>query len=43
MEQLFSHSTKWEKDTVAIIHIYGARSIFYYFIMTKTLKMSKLK
>ena len=28
MEKWYSHSTKWEKDTVAIIHIYGARGSF---------------
>ena len=31
MGQLYSHSTKWEKDTVVILHIYEARSIFLLF------------
>ena len=31
MGQRYSYSTEWEKNTVAIIHIYGARSIFLLF------------
>ena len=29
--QQYPHSKKLEKDTVAILHIYGARSIFLLF------------
>ena len=31
MGKLFSYSTRWEKNTVATIHIYGARAIFLLF------------
>ena len=31
MGQWYSQSKKWEKDTVAILHIYGARAIFLLF------------
>ena len=40
MGQGYSHSTKWEKITAVILHIYGARAISYYFMMTKTLYQS---
>ena len=43
MGQWYSHYTKWEKDTVAIIPIHGAIAISYYFMMTKTLKKSNGK
>ena len=31
MGQWYSHSTKWDKYTVVIIHIYGARAIILLF------------
>ena len=31
MGKWYSHSTKWEKGNVVIIHIYGARAIFILF------------
>ena len=31
MVKLHSYSTKWEKNTVAILHIYGATAIFLLF------------
>ena len=31
------------KNIIILIHIYGAISIFYYFIITKTTKMSNME
>ena len=31
MSQLYKYSTRWEKNIVAVIYIYGARAIFLLF------------
>ena len=43
MGQLYPYFTKWDKNIVRIIHIYGARGIFLLFKMTKTLYLSNGK
>ena len=39
MGQWYPYYTKWEKFVV-ILHIYGARAIFYFFMFTMTLSWS---
>ena len=33
----------WDKSIVVIIHLHGARAMFYYFMVTKTPNLSHLK
>ena len=42
MGKRYPYSTIWEKDIVAILHIYGYRSIYYYFVFTKTLNLGNI-
>ena len=35
MGQLYTYSTRWEKNIVGILHIYGDRAIFPLFCVQK--------
>ena len=41
--QLYTYSTIRENTIVAILHNYGAKTIFYYFVITKELNLSYVK
>ena len=43
MGQLYPYSTKWEKNVVVVLHIYGARPLFYSFLITKILNLNNEK
>ena len=43
MGQLYTYSTIWEKNVVLILHIHGARDVFYYFVIVKTPNLSNVK
>ena len=43
MVQKCPYSTRWEKNIVVILYIYGSKSISYYFIINNTLNPSKAK
>ena len=36
----YPYHTRWKKHIVVIFHIYEDRAIFYYFVISKALKMS---
>ena len=40
MGKQYPYSTIWEQNIVVVIHIFGARAIFYYFVITKALNLS---
>ena len=39
MGQPYPYSTIWKKNIMLILHIYWTRTIFYYFVITQTLKL----
>ena len=41
--QRYPYAIRWEINIAVIIHMYGARAIFYYFVITKTLKPSHVE
>ena len=43
MGQQYPYFTIWEQNIVAILQIHGARAIFYYFEITKTLNVCHMK
>ena len=43
MGPVYPYYTRWDKYIMEIICIYGARAIFYYFMITETLNVSKAK
>ena len=43
MEQQYTYYTRWVKNIVAIIHIYGATAIFTLFEITQPLNLSAEK
>ena len=43
MVQLYPYSKIWEKNILAIPHIYGGQAISYYSVITKTPNMSDVK
>ena len=36
----YPYHKRWQENIVVVLHIYGDKSISYYFLMSKTLKMS---
>ena len=43
MVQQYPYSTILEGNIAVVLHIYGARDIFYYFLFTRTLSWSNEK
>ena len=41
--QRYTYSTRWMENNLAVLHIYGARAIFNYFVITKTINLSHEK
>ena len=43
MRKIYIYPTRWKKNVVLIIHIYGVKAIFSYFMITKILNLSHKK